>query len=62
MDEALATLMGTPEATAAAQMIRSNKRKKYQITSIIPEEIETYPWAGHLGIKLAHQGYSNCRK
>ena len=29
--------------------------KNIQIESIIPDEIEKYPWAGHLGIKLAHQ-------
>lgn len=27
--------------------------KKIEIRSIIPEEIEKYPWAGHLGLKLA---------
>ena len=29
--------------------------KNIQIESIIPDEIETYPWAGHLGIRLAHK-------
>jgi ATP-dependent Lhr-like helicase len=27
--------------------------KPIEVISIIPDEIETYPWAGHLGIKLA---------
>ena len=27
-------------------------QKKIEIESIIPDEIEKYPWAGHLGIKL----------
>lgn len=27
--------------------------KKVEIASVIPDEIEKYPWAGHLGIKLA---------
>ena len=26
--------------------------KNIEIESIIPDEIEKYPWAGHLGIKL----------
>lgn len=29
--------------------------KKIKIESIIPDEIEKYPWAGHLGIKLAEK-------
>ncbi len=34
-------------------IIKAKLDKKIQILSIIPEEIEKYPWAGHLGIKLA---------
>ena len=34
-------------------IIKANVRKKFKIESVIPEEIEKYPWAGHLGIKLA---------
>ena len=29
--------------------------KPIDIHTIIPDEMETYPWAGHLGIKLAHR-------
>jgi len=34
-------------------IIRAEVKKKFHIESIIPDEIEKYPWAGHLGIKLA---------
>jgi len=34
-------------------IIKADVQKKFEIESIIPEEIEKYPWAGHLGIKLA---------
>jgi ATP-dependent Lhr-like helicase len=34
-------------------IIRAKMDKKIKVESIIPDEIETYPWAGHLGIKLA---------
>ena len=30
-------------------------KKPIEIESIIPDEIEKYPWAGHLGIKLVHK-------
>ncbi len=34
-------------------IIKADVQKKFEIHSIIPDEIEKYPWAGHLGIKLA---------
>ncbi|MEO5893388.1 MAG: ligase-associated DNA damage response DEXH box helicase [Ferruginibacter sp.] len=33
-------------------IVRANIKKNIYIESIIPDEIEKYPWAGHLGIKL----------
>lgn len=37
------------------ETVKANLRKEVSIESIIPDEIEQYPWAGHLGIKLAHK-------
>ena len=34
-------------------IVKANLHKKIEVQSIIPDEIEKYPWAGHLGIKLA---------
>lgn len=34
-------------------IVRALLDKKIDIISIIPDEIEKYPWAGHLGLKLA---------
>ncbi|MEO7984544.1 MAG: ligase-associated DNA damage response DEXH box helicase, partial [Bacteroidota bacterium] len=36
-------------------IIKANLQKRIEVESIIPDEIEKYPWAGHLGIKLAHK-------
>jgi ATP-dependent helicase Lhr and Lhr-like helicase len=33
-------------------IVKANLSKKTAIQSIFPDEIEKYPWAGHLGIKL----------
>ena len=33
-------------------IVKANLQKKIEIESIIPDEIERYPWAGHLGLKL----------
>ena len=34
-------------------MIKAELRKNIEIESVLPDEIEKYPWAGHLGLKLA---------
>lgn len=34
------------------EVIKANLQKRTEIQSIFPDEIEKYPWAGHLGIKL----------
>jgi len=36
------------------RIIKAIIDKPIEVHTIIPEEIEKYPWAGHLGIKLAH--------
>ena len=36
------------------KIITAQIDKPIEVYTIIPEEIEKYPWAGHLGIKLAH--------
>jgi ATP-dependent Lhr-like helicase len=33
-------------------IVRANMHKQIEVESVIPDEIEKYPWAGHLGIKL----------
>ncbi|MDO6429184.1 ligase-associated DNA damage response DEXH box helicase [Flavitalea sp. BT771] len=33
-------------------IVRANIHKNIQVESILPDEIEKYPWAGHLGLKL----------
>jgi len=36
-------------------IVKADLKKKIEVESIFPDEIEKYPWAGHLGIKLAHK-------
>jgi len=42
-----------PQGRPTPVLVRSNLKKKIEIRSIIPKKIEHYPWAGHLGIRLA---------
>lgn len=39
----------------AAKIITTTLQKKIDVHSVYPAEIEKYPWAGHLGIKLAQK-------
>ena len=39
----------------AVHIIKANIHKKVEVVSIIPDEIEKFPWSGHLGINLAQK-------
>ncbi|HEY4967001.1 MAG TPA: DEAD/DEAH box helicase, partial [Puia sp.] len=39
----------------APVIVKARLDKKIDIESVIPDEIEKFPWAGHLGIKLVHK-------
>ncbi len=36
-------------------IVKAEMKKTVEVESIFPDEIEKYPWAGHLGIKLVHK-------
>ncbi len=40
---------------AGGEVIKANIKKNIQVQSIYPDEIEKYPWAGHLGLKVVHK-------
>ena len=52
MDQALHTLLGNMYVTGKYKLVRADIKKAIDIISILPDEVETLPWAGHLGIKL----------
>ncbi len=52
IEEALKVIV--PEANAKKRIVKAQLEKKIEIRSIIPDQIEVLPWAGHLGLKLAH--------
>ncbi len=51
LDEARDVLLSPLQKQGS--IVKALLSKKIEIESIIPDEIEKYPWAGHLGIKLA---------
>jgi ATP-dependent helicase Lhr and Lhr-like helicase len=55
LQQAMQILLAPACNPAAAVIIRSHIKKKTTITSIIPQVIEEYPWAGHLGLRMVQQ-------
>lgn len=51
LEEALDVLLG-PEQDDKRILIKAKIKKKIVVKTIMPEEIERYPWSGHLGILL----------
>ncbi|WP_114751035.1 ligase-associated DNA damage response DEXH box helicase [Pleomorphovibrio marinus] len=52
MEQAHQVLLGEKEPI---HIIKSQLPKEIIVTSILPKEVEKYPWTGHLGIKLLPQ-------
>ncbi len=53
MDEAIEVLHGTNHQNI--KLIKADIVKKIEVITLIPESIEKFPWAGHLGITMLHQ-------
>ena len=44
-----------PTKAAESFIVRAKIDKAIDVESILPDEIENYPWAGHLGLRLIHK-------
>ncbi|MBR9860822.1 ligase-associated DNA damage response DEXH box helicase [bacterium] len=51
LDEAAEVLLGDLDKKDAV-IVKSDRKKKLQIKTLLPAKIDEYPWAGHLGIRL----------
>ncbi|WP_299313111.1 ligase-associated DNA damage response DEXH box helicase [uncultured Aquimarina sp.] len=53
LEQAREVLLGhRSDALENSILIKANIKKKIKVKSIIPKEMETFPWRGHLGIHL----------
>jgi len=53
LEQARQVLLGpTSAALENSVLIKATLKKKITVKSIIPKEMETFPWRGHLGIRL----------
>lgn len=55
LEEAKQVLLYPLRLADAGVIVKANMEKRIEVISVFPDEIEKYPWAGHLGIKLAHK-------
>lgn len=53
LDQAEKILLG--ESYEGAALIKADIKKKIDIETVFPDTLEKFPWAGHLGIKLAEK-------
>ncbi len=51
LEEAKESLLGS-KANPDSVLIQGEATKKIEIETLLPENIERFPWAGHLGLKL----------
>ncbi len=54
LNEAMDVLLGSEieSKKRKKKIVRANIQKKIEVESILPDEVESFPWAGYLGIKL----------
>ena len=51
LEQAQDILLG-PDSAAPHRIVRAAVEKKITVRSILPDTVEKFPWAGHLGIKM----------
>ncbi|MEL6275450.1 MAG: DEAD/DEAH box helicase, partial [Bacteroidota bacterium] len=52
LDEAVDILIPKNSSARKRTMIKADIQKQTEIITVLPDEIETFPWSGHLGISL----------
>ncbi len=52
LQEAHDVLLGIDENKNDSTIIKADVEKKLQVQSVLPDDVEKFPWSGHLGTKL----------
>jgi ATP-dependent Lhr-like helicase len=52
LEQAMEVLLGVNYNPKKSIIIKANVKKEIEIRSLIPDKIDNFPWAGHLGIKM----------
>lgn len=51
LEQARDVLLGNQDSSAS-RIVKADIKKKIEVESILPDEMEKFPWAGHLGIRM----------
>jgi len=54
LDDAVESLVG-PARAAAARLVHARVPRRIEIETLIPQPMERFPWAGHMGMRLLPQ-------
>ncbi|MDR8392114.1 ligase-associated DNA damage response DEXH box helicase [Aliifodinibius sp. S!AR15-10] len=52
LEEALDVLLGTDRQSNSPVIIKADIEKKMEVQSVLPDDVEKFPWSGHLGTRL----------
>ncbi len=62
LEQGLDVLLGEEKASQPRAIVKAELEKKLHVESIMPDEVDRFPWAGHLGLKLVHKMIPIIRK
>lgn len=51
IEQAMQTAMGAQDSGRPPVLVKAPNRRKTDVSSLIPGEIERFPWAGHMGLR-----------
>ncbi|MEL6594125.1 MAG: DEAD/DEAH box helicase, partial [Bacteroidota bacterium] len=52
LQQAMEVLLGSAKQQAPATLVQADIEKQIEVTSLLPDVIERFPWSGHLGITM----------
>jgi ATP-dependent Lhr-like helicase len=55
LDQAAGALLGSAIRSQRQVMVRADLHKEIRVESVLPDRIERFPWAGHLGLRMAEK-------
>jgi ATP-dependent Lhr-like helicase len=62
IDEAMQVLFGSSYDSKESVLIKADIEKQIELKTLLPDEVEKFPWAGHLGIKMLQKVIPVLRK
>ncbi len=52
LDQALSVLLGSAMKTGKSRMVSAQVNKKFELKTLLPRSMESFPWSGHAGLRM----------